>query len=79
VAAQAPVNDRLVVKVCTICGRFRRYDPDDRFCIGCGYDTLEAECSCGRAFDYALGEPDTGGLHCPRCGRDWRGGPEADS
>ncbi len=65
-----------VVKVCTTCGRFRRYDPADQWCIGCGYDTLDAACGCGRAFDYALDEPDGGGLHCPRCGKDWRGGPE---
>jgi len=31
-----------------------------------------AECSCGRAFDFALAEPPDGGLHCPRCGRDFR-------
>jgi hypothetical protein len=77
VAAATPVTDRAVVKVCTICGRFRRYDADDRYCVGCGYDTLEHECGCGRAFDYALLEPENGGLHCPRCGKDWRGGPDA--
>jgi len=65
--------DRAVVKVCDTCGRFRRYDPDDRYCIVCGYDTLSAECSCGRALEYAHDEPEGGGLHCPRCGRDWRG------
>ena len=67
------MEERRVVKVCATCGRFRRYDPEDRFCVVCGYDTLSAECSCGRALEYALEEPETGGLHCPRCGRDWRG------
>ena len=62
-----------VIKVCTTCGRFRRYDAHDRFCIVCGFDSLQAECSCGRSFDYALDEPETGGLHCPSCGKDWRG------
>ncbi len=66
------VDEPRVVKVCATCGRFRRYDRDDRYCIVCGYDTLSAECACGRAFDYALDEPDGGGLHCPRCGKDWR-------
>lgn len=66
------MTDRRVVKVCATCGRFRRYEPDDRFCIGCGYESLEDKCSCGRGLDYALDEPDDGGLHCPGCGRDWR-------
>ena len=60
-------------KRCTVCGRFRAYDPDDEFCIVCGNDALERECSCGRAFDYALAE--TGDIHCPRCGRVLRGNP----
>jgi len=58
-------------KRCTVCGRFRAYDMDDEFCIGCGHEGLESECSCGRAFDYALAE--TGDIHCPRCGRVLRG------
>jgi hypothetical protein len=62
-----------VTKLCESCGRFRSYDPDDRFCIVCGFETLTAACTCGRAFDYALAEPEGGGLHCPRCGKDWRG------
>ena len=61
-----------VVKVCATCGRFREYDPADQYCIVCGYDSLAAECRCGRSLEYALGEPEEGGLHCPRCGRDWR-------
>ncbi|HEX6058937.1 MAG TPA: hypothetical protein VFZ11_07945 [Gemmatimonadaceae bacterium] len=59
------------VKRCAVCGRFRGYEEDDRFCIGCGSEALAAECECGRAFDYALAED--GGLHCPRCGRALRG------
>lgn len=57
---------------CGTCGRFRAYREDDRFCVVCGSDTLDAACGCGRPFDYALGEPPGGGLHCPRCGRDFR-------
>ncbi len=64
-----------VAKVCGVCGRFRLYDPDDRYCVVCGYDSLAAECDCGRVFDYALSEPEGSPLHCPRCGKDWRGGP----
>lgn len=56
-----------VVKRCSICGRFRAYEPDDQYCIGCGHDALEGTCGCGRAYDYALAEH--GGVHCPRCGR----------
>jgi hypothetical protein len=63
--------DRLA-KWCETCGRFRLYSPDDEYCIVCGYQSLVAECSCGRPFDYALTEPPAGGLHCPRCGRDFR-------
>jgi hypothetical protein len=64
------------IKICETCGRFRRYDPADTWCVGCGFETLSAACTCGRDFDYALDEPETGGLHCPRCGRDWRGARE---
>lgn len=60
-----------VTKRCAVCGRFRAYDEDDEFCIGCGHEGLEAECACGRAFDYALAE--TGDIHCPKCGRVLRG------
>jgi hypothetical protein len=60
-----------ITKRCAVCGRFRAYDADDEFCIVCGHETLEAECSCGRAFDYALAEG--GDVHCPRCGRILRG------
>jgi len=56
-----------MTKRCTVCGRFRAYDADDRYCIGCGHDALASTCDCGRAFDYALAE--TGAIHCPRCGR----------
>jgi hypothetical protein len=66
----------MVTKRCTVCGRFRAYDPDDEFCIGCGNDTLEDQCSCGRAYDYALAEG--GDIHCPRCGRVLRGPPLLD-
>ena len=60
-----------VAKRCAICGRFRAYQPDDRYCIGCGGEGLESACGCGRPFEYALAE--TGDLHCPRCGRALRG------
>jgi hypothetical protein len=62
----------MIVKRCATCGRFRPYEEDDRFCIGCGHDSLEAACECGRAYDYALAEPGDE-LHCPRCGRRLRG------
>jgi hypothetical protein len=58
-------------KRCAVCGRFRAYDADDGYCIVCGHEALEAECTCGRAFDYALAEQ--GDVHCPRCGRVLRG------
>jgi len=60
-----------VEKRCGVCGRFRAYRDDDAYCIVCGHDALEATCGCGRAFDYALLEE--GDLHCPRCGRRFRG------
>ncbi len=61
-----------VTKRCNGCGRFRAYDEDDAFCIVCGHEGLEAECQCGRSFDYALAEGD-GPVHCPRCGRAFKG------
>lgn len=67
------MSDRRIVKVCETCGRFRRYDPADRYCIVCGFDTLQETCICGRDLEYAMDEPEGGGLHCPSCGRDWRG------
>jgi hypothetical protein len=60
-----------VTKRCTVCGRFRAYDDDDRYCISCGHDQLESACACGRPFDYALAE--RGPVHCPRCGRGFHG------
>lgn len=72
--AEAPqVTDARVTKVCESCGRFRPYQPDDSFCVECGFETLAAECTCGRSFDYVMERPETHGLHCPRCGKDWRG------
>ena len=62
---------------CRTCGRFRGYREGDSHCIACGAETLADACDCGRAFDYALEEPPSGGLHCPRCGRDYRAA-EAD-
>ena len=58
-----------VTKRCVVCGRFRAYDADDRFCVACGNDGLEAHCECGRSFDYVLAEH--GEIHCPKCGRHW--------
>ena len=60
------------IKRCATCGRFREYEAADTFCIGCGNESLEATCTCGRAYDYALAE-DGGEMHCPRCGRRLRG------
>ena len=60
-----------VTKRCHVCGRFRAYDPDDRFCLVCGTDALEGAHACGRAYDYALAEE--GDLYCPRCGGVVRG------
>jgi hypothetical protein len=68
-----------ITKRCAVCGRFRAYLEDDRFCIGCGNDGLESACVCGRAYDYALLEDVTANLHCPHCGRSLRGrSPEFD-
>lgn len=60
-----------VTKRCTVCRTFRAYDPDDKYCVECGHEDLEATCSCGRAFDYAI--PEAGPVHCPRCGKSFRG------
>ena len=62
---------------CTTCGRFRAYRDGDQHCIVCGSASLQAACDCGRPYDYVLGEPPQGALHCPRCGRDFRAA-EAD-
>jgi uncharacterized Zn finger protein (UPF0148 family) len=61
----------LITKHCTVCGRFRSYQEDDCYCIVCGHEALESECSCGRDFAYALDE--TGSIHCPRCGKAFHG------
>lgn len=63
-----------VTKRCAVCGRFRHYAQEDRFCVICGNDALEHECTCGRNYDYALEEGNQGAtLHCPKCGRSLRG------
>jgi hypothetical protein len=72
VAAAAPLTAEPKTLRCRTCGRFRAYRDGDAFCIACGCETLSPQCDCGRAFDYALDEPAGGGLHCPRCGRDFR-------
>ena len=61
----------MTVHRCSTCGRFRDYRDGDRFCLACGNESLDAACSCGREFDYALAE--SGDLHCPRCGTRHRG------
>jgi len=67
-----------VTKRCAVCGRFRSYEREDEYCIVCGNHSLEAECACGRAFDYALHE--SGPTHCPRCGKSFHGkSPEFDA
>jgi hypothetical protein len=67
------VSNDHVAKRCSICGRFRSYETEDAFCIVCGSDALEAECGCGRAFDFSLEEAEDADLYCPRCGRSLRG------
>lgn len=63
-----------LTKRCAVCGRFRQYGDADAFCVICGNDSLESECTCGRSYDYALEEGNDGAtLHCPRCGRALRG------
>lgn len=73
----SPGEDGRVTMHCATCGRFRLYAPDDSYCIACGFQSLSASCACGRAFDYALAEAPEAGLHCPRCGRDFRAGAQA--
>jgi hypothetical protein len=63
-----------VTKRCSVCARFHAYAELDEYCISCGNKTLESACSCGRGYDYALGEHgDAGTLHCPRCGKSLKG------
>ena len=69
-AVRAAASAR-VTKRCATCGRFRDYEPGDRYCLVCGVDSLETAHECGRAYDYALDED--GDLHCPRCGAVVRG------
>ena len=59
----------MTIKRCATCGRFRTYEDADTFCTGCGNGSLEAACTCGRPYDYALAE-EGAELHCPRCGRE---------
>jgi hypothetical protein len=62
------------VKRCSVCGRFRPYAEGDAYCVICGNQALENDCSCGRSYEYALDEGNQGeSLHCPRCGRSLRG------
>jgi hypothetical protein len=62
-----------VTKRCGVCGRFRAYEEDDRYCLLCGSDELQGSCTCGRAFEFAMTETDAPELHCPRCGTSLRG------
>jgi predicted amidophosphoribosyltransferase len=70
--AKAPVK---VTKRCSVCGRFRPYIGTDVFCISCGNDALESNCTCGRGYDYALDDhsAETASLHCPQCGKSLKG------
>lgn len=63
-----------ITKRCSICGRFRHYADDDVFCVICGNQSLESQCTCGRGYDYALEEGNQSeSLHCPKCGRALKG------
>jgi len=62
----------MITKRCAVCSRIRAYEKEDRFCIVCGSDALDANCSCGRNYDFALQEKGDL-LHCPRCGKRLRG------
>jgi hypothetical protein len=63
-----------LTKRCSVCGRFRHYADADAYCVICGNEALESECTCGRSYDYALEEGNQGAsLHCPRCGRSLKG------
>ena len=67
-----------ITKQCTVCRKFRQYDPDDSYCVECGHEGLATACSCGRVFDYPI--PEFGPAHCPRCGKSFRGKlPEFDA
>ena len=57
-----------VTKRCAVCGRFRAYHDDDQFCIVCGHDGLEAQCTCGRDFGYEVFQQ-PGPIHGPSCRR----------
>ena len=35
-------------------------------------DAIARDLGKGHDLEYALEEREDGGLHCPRCGRDWR-------
>ena len=64
----------MLVKRCSVCGRFRNYHEEDAYCVNCGNKSLENQCTCGRTYDYALDSGNEGtSLHCPRCGRSLRG------
>lgn len=71
--SRRPIERSGVTMRCSICGRFREYEADDRYCLACGSEALLVECVCGRRFDYALAEAEAADLHCPRCGRGLRG------
>jgi hypothetical protein len=67
-----------ITKRCSVCRKFRTYDPDDVYCVECGHEGLTTACECGRVFDYLI--PEAGKAHCPRCGKSLRGkAPEYDA
>lgn len=71
--ANVPDAAAMPLMRCAVCGRFRHYADDDRYCVECGHEGLERSCPCGRAYDYLRDATDDAAAHCPRCGTSIRG------